>query len=80
MEMMSAQMRGCLGTKVPLMQKLIITLVCQRCQETFDKLKDPVSNSESFLKGEKTTGEETVLTSTHYFYRKAISQIGLEDP
>lgn len=62
-ESMSAQMRGCLGPEVPLMQKLINMPVCQQCQETFDTLKDPVSNSESVLKGEKTNGEETDLAS-----------------
>lgn len=63
MESMGAQTRGCLGPEVPPMQKLIGMSVCQQRQEAFDKFKDPVSNSESFLKGEKTTGEETALPS-----------------
>lgn len=54
---------GLPGTQGAMMQKLIITSACQHCWENFDKVKDPVSNSESFLKGEKTTWEENDLAS-----------------
>lgn len=56
--------------------------VCQHCQETFDKLKDPANNSESFLKGEKTTGGGDCfgIWLAPYFYRKAIGQIGFRGP
>lgn len=37
--------------------------MCHQHGEAFDKSKDPFSNSESFLKGEKTSWEETVLAS-----------------
>lgn len=55
-------MTGCLGPYMPLMQKLTNTSVCQHLGETFDKPKDPFSNSESFRKGEKTTLASDWLT------------------
>lgn len=42
--------------------ELTNTSVCQHLGETFDKRKDPFSNSESFRKGEKTTLASDWLT------------------
>lgn len=59
----SAQKRVCLGPEVPPMQQRSITPVCPHRLVTSDKPKDPANNSESSLKGEKTTWEEAILAS-----------------
>lgn len=66
---------------MPLTQKLIITFT-SALQRNLDKPKDPVSNGESFLKGEKTTGEDTVWVSDWLTVstRKGIGQTSLGTP